>query len=216
VLDLWYINIGLVSQELYYNLLKLLPVYIQQDILRYKFLKDQKLKLFAKLLICKYHQEKFAKFDWSNWKNDLNGKPFLIDGMHFNIAHSGDYVLVAFSDRMIGIDLEKNVKINVDLFLDFLHVNEKEYILKSNTKQDAFYEVWTRKEAYLKSIGVGLKNGLNNENCLNTIIIKNNVKWFIYSLPLIDNYKIAICTSLNKVNMNSFEISSIDIDEVYL
>lgn len=73
----------------------------------------------------------------------------------FNISHTDGYVVIGFSKRELGIDIEK---VNYDF--------EFEYILNScftfreidNIGLDApmFYKYWTAKEAYLKYEGYGL------------------------------------------------------------
>ncbi|MCX6180714.1 MAG: 4'-phosphopantetheinyl transferase superfamily protein [Bacteroidetes bacterium] len=194
MIDLWYVNVDFVSDEGHNNLLKLLPSFIRQDIIRYKFLKDQKLKLFARLLIARYYHEDIKDFDWTEWKTDQKGKPYLTQGRYFNITHSGDYVLVAFSKDEIGVDLEKIKEIDVESFLGFLHIDEKTH-LQSNPDKESFYEVWTRKEAFLKAQGIGIVKGLNNENCLNSLVEKER-KWFIQSLTFDKEYKLAICTTI--------------------
>ena len=67
-------------------------------------------------------------------KVDKFGKPYFEDtDIHFNISHSGCYVIAAVSDEDIGIDIQK-----------------------------IFCEIWTIKEAYLKNIGIGLRKPLNS------------------------------------------------------
>lgn len=75
-------------------------------------------------------------------KNILReGKPCFEDGVKFNLTHSGEYTVVAFSDSEVGIDLEKKEKRNLErlkAYLDF------------DGSDDLFYDEWTRREAELK------------------------------------------------------------------
>lgn len=94
-----------------------------------------------------------------------NGKPALAqeDGatVHFNLSHSGDLGVIAISaEAAVGVDVET--------VRDRAHLErltrarfapaEADAILalEGEERRRAFYSVWTRKEAYLKAIGLGL------------------------------------------------------------
>lgn len=90
------------------------------------------------------------------------GKPCLLDSapLEFNVSHSGELALVAVSHRPVGIDLEV-----MDPSLDWAllaeahcHPREQVYIAGDGSAGALarFYRIWTRKEAYLKAIGIGL------------------------------------------------------------
>ncbi len=88
-----------------------------------------------------------------------NGKP-LLDFCYFNISHSGDYVVCSVSDRPVGVDTEviRDIPFRNDYRLftleEVVYVNasEKEHNLR-------FFEVWTKKEAYIKAKGLKLADG---------------------------------------------------------
>lgn len=90
------------------------------------------------------------------------GKPFL-EGvrLRFNLSHSGALALVAVArDREIGIDLEgpgRGMDV-LALAKRFFSVAEQQALtaLAPEARLSAFLEVWTRKEAFLKAIGLGL------------------------------------------------------------
>jgi 4'-phosphopantetheinyl transferase len=88
------------------------------------------------------------------------GKPHLAEpsGVHFNVAHSGDWVVVALAAREIGIDLEQMVP-----DFDFTEVAaqrfspaEQQLLALSPEPQLAFYHIWTQLEARAKASGLGL------------------------------------------------------------
>jgi 4'-phosphopantetheinyl transferase len=92
------------------------------------------------------------------------GKPHLASGqgqLQFNLAHSGEYVLIAIADgRAVGIDVEE-VRDNFDtgqLATQFFSPHEqREFeMLTGRARIEAFFECWTRKEAYVKARGEGL------------------------------------------------------------
>ncbi len=106
------------------------------------------------------------------------GKPTL-DGEHrqsplrFNVSHSHETALFGFvQEREIGIDVEyiRRDFSTEDIARRFFTPNEVESI-ESNPEAErvaAFYRCWTRKEAYIKAIGSGLSQPLNqfDVNCL--------------------------------------------------
>jgi len=92
------------------------------------------------------------------------GKPHLASGqgqLQFNVSHSGEYVLIAIADdRAVGIDVEEvHDDFDVDeVALHFFSADEKRNLetFTGRAKIEAFYNCWTRKEAYLKAQGAGL------------------------------------------------------------
>jgi len=94
------------------------------------------------------------------------GKPFLggqfrKSDMRFNMAHSGSFALVAIAwGREIGVDVEL-VRDAVD-FLQiaerFFSIEERRYLSSqpSTRMKEAFFQCWSRKEAYIKALGKGL------------------------------------------------------------
>ena len=101
-------------------------------------------------------------FSYTNY-----GKPYLdCTDLTFNTSHSGKFIIYAITRKAcIGIDIEQ-----LKSDLDFLSLaktifSEEEYIkfvmIPPHDKPLAFYRYWTRKEAYLKAIGIGLHYPLN-------------------------------------------------------
>lgn len=99
------------------------------------------------------------------------GKPALpeIDGgqeLHFNLTHSGNLALLAFTRRReVGVDVEE-LRENFDgLQLAEHYFSSREvaalHALPAQMHQLAFFTCWTRKESYIKAIGEGLSHPLN-------------------------------------------------------
>ncbi|MBC2074224.1 4'-phosphopantetheinyl transferase superfamily protein [Listeria marthii] len=93
------------------------------------------------------------------------GKPYLnnISDIHFNISHSGSYVACAVSNQVVGLDIEKIGNSNEKLIQVF-HKNEIAYLnkLPSKYRRQAFYNLWSLKESYIKYLGLGLAFPLNS------------------------------------------------------
>jgi 4'-phosphopantetheinyl transferase len=205
MIDLWYLNTKRIMLEDFRVLVKSLPQEIVIEIMRFKDLGDKRLKLFGKLMVEKYCTDLDIGFKWGEWQVSSSGKPYYRGRKKFNISHSGDYVIVAFSDQEIGTDIERIMDFDIMSAVSYLHPDEVEYIKRSLDPKDAFFEIWTRKEAYLKAIGKGIIEGLNNENCFLDEIIHNE-KWFLHSLSLISNYKIAVCTQVPNCQIATREL----------
>jgi len=101
-----------------------------------------------------------------------HGKPALArdlsrDDLRFNISHSGDVAVYAFSrGREIGVDVE-TVRVMLDaddVAACFFSVRENETYrrLDAHDKPLGFFNCWTRKEAFIKAIGDGLYYSLDH------------------------------------------------------
>ena len=92
---------------------------------------------------CNLH---FFKLDNGKWK---------CSEFEFSISHSEDYVAVILSDVKVGIDIQKESSINVDLFANkILTQNEKLFYsqLDENKKLCFLLEKWTQKECVYKML----------------------------------------------------------------
>ena len=90
-----------------------------------------------------------------------HGKPMLSEGsVQFNLSHSGSCALVGVSSVPVGIDVEDMSKPRKteDLRRRFFSDRENAEIdaLPVALQEEAFFHCWTRKEAYLKAIGLGI------------------------------------------------------------
>ena len=94
------------------------------------------------------------------------GKPALAGGarLSFNVSHSFGAALFAISaGGEVGVDLEQVRPFENDLGLAerFFCAGEWEALRAlGEGRREAFFHVWTRKEAYLKAGGLGLSGGL--------------------------------------------------------
>lgn len=134
-------------------------------------------------------------FGYSNViiKKDSNGKPYLvnIDEICFSISHKDYYIIIAISNLKIGIDIETYHNNNDNIQSKFFSYNEQIYINDEKNNQERFYEVWTKKEAFIKARNEHSIFTMNQFDVFNKEI-KNNfytVKTteYIYSL-YIDKY----------------------------
>jgi 4'-phosphopantetheinyl transferase len=99
---------------------------------------------------------------------DDNGRPFLAgerSGLHFNLSHSGDVALIALAHAAVGVDVERIKEMS-----DFMKIARKHFAaseleslqrVAAEEQPKAFHRIWTRKEAFVKATGLGLRFPLN-------------------------------------------------------
>ena len=80
--------------------------------------------------------------------NDM-GKPFYENGPYFNVSHSGQYIVMAVSNKDIGVDIEENNDKDMSSLIRIFNEAEAKMI-----KEHAdFYYLWCAKESLIKCIG---------------------------------------------------------------
>ncbi|MBF2029516.1 MAG: 4'-phosphopantetheinyl transferase superfamily protein [Oscillatoriales cyanobacterium C42_A2020_001] len=92
------------------------------------------------------------------------GKPELANhqsGTQFNVSHSNGMALYAIGrDRMVGVDLEYRRPLSDLPSLAKRFFSNQEYAVLTSLdavhQSEAFFQLWTCKEAYLKATGQGL------------------------------------------------------------
>jgi 4'-phosphopantetheinyl transferase len=110
-------------------------------------------------------------FDDIQFSKDSLGKISIKDslGVSFSVSHAGNWVFLIFSiNNQCGIDIEElspNSRM-IAAITDLFHQEEKRFLASLKGTFAAFYELWTRKEALLKSIGLGLNVDISKVNCL--------------------------------------------------
>jgi 4'-phosphopantetheinyl transferase len=138
------------------------------------------------------------------------GKPSLAEchiaeGIEFNLAHSHDLALYAFSRvNQLGVDIEyMQAKIAfMNIVQDFFPWQEKALLRKvpKNERCKVFFECWTRREAYLKALGRGLSLTLDhfhvepteNEDTSTLAVVNGNLRnvssWFVKTVKPGESY----------------------------
>lgn len=168
--NIFYYNIKKMSDELYLDELEALDLARKKEILKKADLNDRKRSLAGDMLVKKYLSKLYGTAeDKIEIKKGTHGKPYVLNlPAHFNISHSGDYTVVAISDRPIGIDVEVVKDFSAILAKKLFNEDELKYISgtsatrKKSLMQKSFFEIWTAKEAYLKYLGTGISGGVNS------------------------------------------------------
>ena len=86
-----------------------------------------------------------------------DGKP-KVEGIFFNLSHSGHIVICATADKEVGCDVEQIVKAPEGVAERFFHSGECAYInaCVEEERDRRFFRIWTMKESYIKMTGEGM------------------------------------------------------------
>lgn len=92
------------------------------------------------------------------------GKPYLADypKAHFNISHSGQYVVCAVCDRLVGIDIQEIAPYCTEVAANVCNPMEMMQLNASAEPAMEFARIWTKKEAFVKLTGNGITGGLKD------------------------------------------------------
>jgi 4'-phosphopantetheinyl transferase len=94
------------------------------------------------------------------------GKPYLPDNdLQFNMSHSRDRLLIAVTHkRAVGVDIEFRRKgVPMDAIAErWFAPQEIAFFQASEDSQHAFFDIWSRKEAYVKALGKGIFQDLTS------------------------------------------------------
>jgi 4'-phosphopantetheinyl transferase len=94
------------------------------------------------------------------------GKPILPGrSLYFNVSHSHELCLIALTRHgEVGVDIERvrHYPMHLDMADRYFTPGESAALhrLVPPVSEEAFFHVWTRKEAFLKATGLGLSHGL--------------------------------------------------------
>jgi 4'-phosphopantetheinyl transferase len=176
--------------------LKLLPIAIQENILKYSRWQDAHASLFGKLLLSHGLKELGLDFSLNNLKYTNYKRPYIEGNVDFNISHSGDHVLCAFSTKSkIGIDLEKIKPISISDFENQFQDEEWDHIMTSENKYLWFYYYWTAKEAVIKADGRGLSIPFKGLRVKEQHAFLDKNLWHLKTIDLFENYLLHIASN---------------------
>lgn len=96
------------------------------------------------------------------WLFTSDGKPYIEGGPHFSISHCRNALAVAVDDRPVGIDVESIRRWDAALVERTMNADEQALIARDADPARAFIRLWTRKEAFLKWKGTGIREELTD------------------------------------------------------
>lgn len=166
---------------------------------------DKKLGLYAEFFVRhQIRKELIISNQEIVFSKNEYGKPYLTDypRFQFNIAHTHNAIVIAFSKNEIGIDIEKIKVPEFKIAKRFFTYSENNYILSHKNPEYAFYEIWTKKEAYIKCLGTGLSTPLKSFD-----VLDQKYSPLLHTFK-IKEYLISICCMITTNTSPSFIILS--------
>ncbi len=124
-----------------------------------------------------------------------HGKPYIVNSfIHYNISHSGRYVVLVTAQNEVGVDIQEKKTVRAKkIAIRFFDDKERLAVCActdEKMQEDLFYQIWCRKEAYGKCLGVGL-----NENVLHTNVLSASLEDYeFHDLDMVEGYQISICS----------------------
>lgn len=125
------------------------------------------------------------------------GKPVDKNGAFFNLSHSGNYAILASSDFEIGCDIQKIEYINSAKTGKIVFCkNEMQLLRNSRDKLGTFYDLWTKKESFLKCIGEGFHRSPKSADVSRDFFEENGEIYYFKTYRFSD-YVISLCSLTN-------------------
>lgn len=166
---IWYTSLKLGG---YYcsNNINLLSLEEKKQAEAYKFDRDRERFVARRIILRHILEKKYGKLlKESKIRLNAYGKPKVVSGaldVFLSLSHSENSVIYAISKSFeIGIDMEFVRKLDYKPILQTLLPNYMGDNIDSSKEFDdivSFYHVWTSVEAYLKAIGTGFSNALDD------------------------------------------------------
>ena len=156
------------------------------------------------------------------FRSHPHGKPYLGSAnpydLQFNLSHSDDIAICAIArNRQIGVDIEKiSPKPSLLQVAERFFAPEECAALNTCSAHDVpelFTQIWTRKEAYIKALGTGLRHPLDAFSVMpslrtpsgSALISQNteiNQTWFCHGLTAPLSYAAALATSFKSPHIS--------------
>ena len=136
-----------------------------------------------------------------SFEHNGNGKPFLTDtDLEFNVSHSRERLLIAVTaGRTVGVDIEfRRSGINMNAIAErWFAPEERDFFQTLENPQDGFFDIWAKKEAYVKALGIGIFKELAEfavplGTAPNLPMIGKNGEWFFQTLEIDPVYAAAV------------------------
>ncbi len=148
--------------------------------------------------------EKTVEFTFSeHGKPAIKGHPEI----NFSISHSGDFVVCAFSDSPVGVDIErvKNIKPSLVRYAcdeeEIALINSYDH--SDSLHDSAFFDIWTKKESFLKYLGIGLTVRPAE---ISEKFRKELACVTFYSYDIAPGYRCTLCTEGEKSELVNYNI----------
>lgn len=130
------------------------------------------------------------------------------EDFHFNISHAGSWVVLAFGDSPVGVDVEvPRGKIPIQRFAARFFAPEEQKFVAENAER--FLQVWTGKESYLKYLGCGIDRKLSS---FSVFSLPEEVWLHWRKLP--EGCCLCLCTREEEYRLEMLDIRSLQSTDV--
>lgn len=153
------------------------------------------------------------------FKKSKYGKLFLDNSMfkdkpiYFNLSHSNGLLVCVIGLDEVGVDVERICPVDFKIMKHIFRMEEIDYVLEAKTlfeKESRFFYIWTRKEAFLKAIGMGFyKDPLSFQVPIKEDKTKNEYNY--YTFNLYSEYKVSVVVRNNNSTPIQFIFQEINI-----
>lgn len=181
-----------------------LNIYYRNKVARYSH-KRAKLRAWtaARLLGCVVNEYCGRDFASVEIVENEYGKPAIAGqpDFHFNLSHSGEWVVCAIDNCPLGVDLQEIcIRTDLDIADRFFSCVEATDLRKKLpvSQRDYFFTLWALKESFVKAEGKGLSIALNSFSfrVIDSIKFSATEKtcaWKFMLYNVCDGYKLALC-----------------------
>lgn len=190
-------NIRDLSDEKYIHYYSLMSEEKKRRVDRFRFEDDKKRTVVGEMLARRAISEWCGVPEESiTFEIAEHGKPYAKNlNIEFNISHSANMVVCVVDDKPVGVDIEKIRSIDLNTAKRIFYEEETRYIFGcipntedynhhlNNAVLQRFFELWTKKEAYGKLLGMGLfaeeyeetevKTWIENGYCISILTSKS-------------------------------------------
>lgn len=144
--------------------------------------------------------------DYSIEKNSC-GKPYIQGRQEFffNLSHSGRYVVIAYGNTEVGVDIQQYNDANMQAIAKrWFAPDEQAYIEKDTAgMKQRFFEIWTGKESYMKYLGTGLRTDMRRFS-----VLAPDPQIRYHHRVLGDDYSLSLCSSAEEYTFHLLDVKS--------
>ena len=195
---------ALAKEDSFFKALDLLPKARLEKLSRIKQERSRKQCVAAGLLLEYGLREHGICGKNMTFLENSDGKPYILEQpkLCYNLSHSGEYVALAIADYDVGIDIEK-VRYGQERLVKRFFSEEEATCLLDSFRDMELTRTWTRKEAFIKACGIGMRMPLDGFSTI-TDVVQINEKmpvemrtekndYYVKSYQINDEYWISVC-----------------------
>ena len=148
------------------------------------------------------------RYDNLNFFNDEYGAIRIdnVTDLFISISHSNGFAACALSDTAIGVDIEKIDRFEKVNFIKRCYTQREQEFVSEDTShfEERCAVVWTRKEAYSKQKGLGMRLDFKNIDTM-------NINYF-YDYQIQENMQLSVCS--DDKNVMDTNIIKVDVSDL--